>query len=100
MFGNPIPILTIDIGIPLHRPVMVKNPLSDERIKGFGLSSRKAASFSALEEEPTVSCVAMSNTFQMYKKIDKQSYLQLLLAVRRGDIHVGLQCVESLGQET
>ena len=43
MFGLPMPILITDTGTPLYRPVMVRNPLSDDRTYGFGLSSKRDA---------------------------------------------------------
>lgn len=55
MFGLPIPILIIDIGIPLYRPVIVKKPLSEDRVNSLGDASRKAATELAREGDPTVS---------------------------------------------
>lgn len=54
MFGPPMPMLTIETGTLLYRPVMVRNPLSEASLKGFGLSSNKVASVSARDGEPTV----------------------------------------------
>ena len=54
MFGLPIPMLTIDMGVPLKRPVMVKNPRSDDSTNGFGFMSKKDAIPFALDGDPTV----------------------------------------------
>lgn len=54
MLGLPIPMLIIDIAIPLYRPVIVKKPLSEDRTKGSGDASRKAATECALDGTPTV----------------------------------------------
>jgi hypothetical protein len=51
-----MPILTIDIGVPLKRAVIVKNPRSDDKTKGVGFLSKKAAITFALEDDPTVIC--------------------------------------------
>ena len=51
-----MPMLTIDIGVPLKRPVIVKNPRSDDRTNGFGFLSKKDATPVALEGDPTVIC--------------------------------------------
>ena len=51
-----MPMLTIDIGVPLKRPVIVKNPRSDDRTNGFGFLSKKDAIPVALEGDPTVIC--------------------------------------------
>ena len=56
MFGLPMPIDTIDMGVPLKRPVIVKNPRSDDRTNGFGFLSKKDAIPVALEGDPTVIC--------------------------------------------
>jgi len=56
MFGLPMPMLTMDMGVPLKRPVIVKNPRSDDRMNGFGVSSKKDAMVFALEGDPTVIC--------------------------------------------
>ena len=47
MFGLPIPMLTIETGILLYRPVTMKNPLSEVSLKALGSSSNKAARDSA-----------------------------------------------------
>ena len=44
------------MGVPLKRPVIVKNPRSDDRTNGFGILSRKDAIPVALEGDPTVIC--------------------------------------------
>jgi hypothetical protein len=54
MLGLPIPILTIEIGVPLYRPVIVKNARSDAKTNGFGRSSSNLAMVCALEGAPTV----------------------------------------------
>jgi hypothetical protein len=59
MFGLPMPILTIDMGVPLKRPVIVKNPRSEDRTNGFGLVSKKEAMPFALEGDPTVICTIL-----------------------------------------
>jgi hypothetical protein len=56
MFGLPMPMLTIDMGVPLKRPVIVKNPRSDDRTNGFGFLSKKDAIPVALDGDPTVTC--------------------------------------------
>ena len=57
MFGPPIPMLTIDMGVRLYRPVMVRKPRSEESVKGGGDGSRRAAAIAlARDGEPTVSC--------------------------------------------
>ena len=53
-----MPMLTIDMGVPLKRPVIVKNPRSDNRTNGFGFLSKKEAIPFALEGDPTVICEA------------------------------------------
>jgi len=60
ILGLPIPILTIEIGVPLYRPVMVKNPRSDESTKGAGFSSKNEAIVFALEGVPTVTYMVIS----------------------------------------
>ena len=57
MFGLPIPTLIMDIGVPKYRPVMVKNPLSENSSNGRGLSSRNSARDRALDGDPTVTCM-------------------------------------------
>jgi hypothetical protein len=47
-------MLMMDIGMPLYRPVIVKNPLSEDKINGLGDASRNAATELALEGSPTV----------------------------------------------
>jgi len=47
-------MLTIDMGVPLKRPVMVKNPRSDDSTNGFGFMSKKDAIPFALDGDPTV----------------------------------------------
>lgn len=47
-------MLTIEMGTPEYRPVMVKNPLSENSSKGWGLLSRNSAIVLALEGVPTV----------------------------------------------
>lgn len=54
IFGLPIPMLTIDTGAPLYRPVMVKNPRSEDNLNGCGESSSNFAMVSARDGEPTV----------------------------------------------
>ena len=44
------------MGVPLKRPVIVKNPRSDDRTNGFGFLSKKDAIPVALEGDPTVIC--------------------------------------------
>lgn len=51
-----MPILTIEMGVPLKRPVIVKNPRSEERTNGTGVVSKKEAIRFALEGDPTVIC--------------------------------------------
>ena len=48
----------MDIGVPSKRPVMVKNPRSDDRTNGIGFLSKKDAIAFALEGDPTVICNA------------------------------------------
>lgn len=54
MFGPPMPMLTMETGTPLYRPVMVKKPLSDASLNGSGLLSNRAARASARDGLPTV----------------------------------------------
>lgn len=61
ILGLPIPILTIDTGTPLYRPVIVKNPRSEDSLNGFGCSSRYVAIVRALDGDPTVTCSSESN---------------------------------------
>lgn len=53
-FGLPIPILTMEMGTPLYRPVMVLNPRSEYSLNRLGVSSKNDAMLSARELEPTV----------------------------------------------
>lgn len=55
MLELPIPMLIIDIGIPLYRPVNVKKPRSEDKTSGFGDASRRMATALAREGDPTVS---------------------------------------------
>jgi hypothetical protein len=54
MLGLPIPMLTIERGTPRNLPVMVRNPLSEDRTNGFGSASSFDAIVFAREGEPTV----------------------------------------------
>lgn len=56
VLGPPIPVLTIEIGTPLYRPVIVVKPRSEVSLNGVGLASRCFAISSALEGEPTAIC--------------------------------------------
>lgn len=47
-------MLTIEMGTPEYLPVMVKNPLSENSSKGWGLLSRNSAIVLALDGAPTV----------------------------------------------
>lgn len=47
-------MLTIETGVPLYRPVIVKNPRSEFSTKGFGWASRNEAIVCALDGDPTV----------------------------------------------
>ena len=52
--GPPMPIHTIDTGVPRYRPVMVRNPRSECNENGLGNASKFAAICLARESEPTV----------------------------------------------
>lgn len=54
-----MPMLIIDTGTPLYRPVIVKNPLSEDRMNGLGDASSKAATELAREGDPTVNYGSM-----------------------------------------
>lgn len=53
-FGLPIPILIIEMGVPLYRPVMVVKPRSECKVNLRGDGSRYVAIFSARDRAPTV----------------------------------------------
>jgi len=53
VLGNPIPVLTIEIGTPLYLPVIVVNPLSDVSLNGAGVLSKWSAMIRALDGDPT-----------------------------------------------
>ena len=63
MFGLPIPMLTMDIGVPLYRPVIVRKPLSEERVNGLGIASKKVAIELAREGDPTVNYQRVRNLY-------------------------------------
>ena len=54
--GLPMPMLTIEIGTPWYRPVMVMKPRSVASRNGLGDASNRRAMRSALEGDPTVIC--------------------------------------------
>jgi hypothetical protein len=54
--GPPIPMLMIEMGTALYRPVMVMKPRSDDNVNSFGVTSRKDAILWARDAEPTVTC--------------------------------------------
>lgn len=56
VLGPPIPVLTIEIGIPLYLPVIVVNPRSEVSLKGVGVASRCFEINRALEGDPTAIC--------------------------------------------
>lgn len=49
-----MPMLTIEMGTPLYRPVIVVNPRSEVRVNGGGDGSRYEAMACALEGVPSV----------------------------------------------
>ena len=49
-----MPMLTMDTGTPLYRPVMVVKPRSELSVNGRGETSRAAAIPFAREGDPTV----------------------------------------------
>jgi len=53
VLGNPIPVLTIEIGTPLYLPVIVMNPLSEVSLNGTGVLSKCSAMTNALDGDPT-----------------------------------------------
>ena len=52
--GPPIPMHTIDTGVPRYLPVMVKKPRSEWNENGLGNASKYVAMRSARESMPTV----------------------------------------------
>jgi hypothetical protein len=57
-------MLIMETGVPLYRPVMVRKPRSDSRVKGFGTSSRKVAIRFARDGLPTVTFDQQSLQFE------------------------------------
>ena len=53
VLGNPIPVLTIEIGTLLYLPVIVVNPLSEVSLNGAGVLSKWSAMIRALDGDPT-----------------------------------------------
>jgi hypothetical protein len=47
-------MLTIETGISLYRPVIVRKPRSDNMVNGSGAASRKDATLRARDGVPTV----------------------------------------------
>ena len=47
-------MLVTDTGTPLYRPVIVTNPLSEDRTNSLGDASNKAVTELAREDDPTV----------------------------------------------
>ena len=56
MLGYPIPMLTMLIGTSLYRPVIVRNPLSEDNLSTAPGESRRFDIASALDWDPTVIC--------------------------------------------
>ena len=56
VLGNPMPVLTIETGIPLYLPVMVTNPLSEVSLNGGGALSKCSSMIRALDGCPTATC--------------------------------------------
>ena len=53
VLGNPMPVLTIEIGTPLYLPVRVMNPLSEVSLNNAGVLSKCSAIIRALDGDPT-----------------------------------------------